>query len=123
MTRNWPQAVSRAVAAGHTVREVRTASRASLVLAPPGAPSGRGRPAGTIALMIAGRKTHAGEHYERETGQPLVRPADWLGAPFIVGNASWIRISGLGRRKLSSFVRGQERLTIWGKRWFREHPV
>jgi hypothetical protein len=33
------------------------------------------------------------EHYERETGQPMVRPTDWLGAPFIVGNASWIRIN------------------------------
>ena len=115
--------VAAAHAAGHTVRESRTAQHASLILeAPMAGARPRGRPLGALQLMRDGVLTEAGKHYERVTGAPLVRPASWASTPFLVGNTQWISVTGQGRRKLSRFIRGREILTKWGKRWYSENP-
>ena len=72
------RSVDAARAAGQTAQTRHTNRRTSLVLG-----GARG-----IALMTSGELTAAGRHFMRVTGQPLQRPSDWQGSPFIVGHAT-----------------------------------
>ena len=38
------------------------------------------------------------------------------------GQDQWIRVDGGRKRLLSTFVRGKEKLTTWGKKWYRQNP-
>ena len=72
--------------------------------------------------MKDGELTRAGRAYESASGIQLSPPAPWGGDPFLVGNNQWINVTGHGRKLLSSFIRGREKLTSWGRRWYKEHP-
>ena len=102
------------------VRESRTAAHVSLVLNEQGG-GGRGRPR-SIQLMVDGHLTDAGKIYERLKGTQLSTPVPFAGEPFLVGNNQWINVTGQGRKKLSTFIRGKERLTKWGRTWYRQNP-
>jgi len=107
-------------------REVRTASHTSVVIeALVVGPRAPGRPRDSIVLMNDGELTRAGRIYERLTGERVQPPAAWSGEPYLVGNNQWINTgdrTARGRKLLSTFVRGKEKLTNWGKRWYRENP-
>jgi len=108
----------------HRIRENHTASYATLVLQGAGGEDRRGRIAVAQAavLMQDGELTAAGRMYERLTQTQLRAPAPWIGEPFLVGNNQRIRVDGGRRRLLSTFVRDKEKLTTWGKKWYRENP-
>ena len=111
--------VRNALAANHIVKELRTPRHTSLVLRPAAGRIARGNPTGMV-LMKDGVVTAFGHAWERETGTELVQPVSWANEPFRVGNVNWIDIPGQGRRRLSSWVRGKEVLTAFGKRYYRE---
>ena len=108
----------------HAIRENRTASFVTIVLQETSVdgPRGPGRPRNSIVLMKDGELTRAGRAYESASGIQLRPPAPWGGEPFLVGNNQWINVTGHGRKLLSSFIRGREKLTSWGRRWYKEHP-
>ena len=123
MPRSERARVAALIAAPHRVRENRTASHSTLVLQGAGGEDrrGPGRPRESIVLMKDGELTTAGRMYERLANIRLQAPPPWIGEPFLVGNNQWIRVDG-GRRLLSTFIRGKEKLTTWGKKWYRENP-
>ena len=90
------------------IRENRTSAHVTLVLeTATGGPRARGRPKDTITLMTDGELSRAGRMYEAITQTELNRPAAWCGEPFLVGKNQWIDVTGQGRKKLSTFVRGK----------------
>ena len=108
-----------ALAANHIVKELRTPRHTSLVLRPNTGRPSRGNPTGVV-LMKDGVMTAFGRAWQRETGTDLVAPVSWVTEPFRVGNVNWIDIPGQGRRRLSSWVHGKEKLTALGRRYYRE---
>ena len=127
MPRSEERRVQALINRPHAVQEKRTAAHTTLVLheVTAAGPRGRGHPKSTTELMRDGELKSAGRIYQRITGIELAPPQAWSGEPYLVGNAQWINtIQGTtrGRKLLSTFQNGKEKLTNFGVRWYKETP-